>query len=141
MRRTRCRHSHRHCGGSRHRTLQQRCERSRLRLLGMLLSRMLVRMVMVIEVKRKRNSSVHVVVWEMVVHRGMSHWVVEDVMVMVVVLGPKRRERQWQGDWRWGHREQVCTRRRLPLPACRRLCRLSPALLKVFLQMAEQSDE
>ena len=103
---------------------------------------MLVRMVMVMDVTRKWNSRVHVVVWEMVLHRGKPHWVVEKVMVMVVVVGPKRRERQWQPARRWRHQEQVCTRRRLPLPARRRLCRLSPALRilqmsKVLLQMAE----
>ena len=57
--------------------LRRRCERSRLWLLGTLLIRMLVCMVMVMHVKRERNSRVHVMVWEMVVHHGMSHWVVE----------------------------------------------------------------
>ena len=76
--------------------LRQRCDRSWLRLLGMLLSRLLVRMVIVMELKRKWNSWVHVVVGETVMHRGKPHWVVEQVMVMVAVMGPKRRERHWQ---------------------------------------------
>ena len=53
---------------------RQRCERSRLRLLGMLLSRVLVRMVMVVEVKRKWSSRVHGVVWEMVVGSPPGWW-------------------------------------------------------------------
>ena len=80
----------------------------------------------------------HVVVWETVVHHGMFHWDVEEVMVIVVVTGPKQRERHWQRAWRWRHREQVCTQHRLPLPARHRLCRLLPVLRilqlpKVFL--------
>ena len=122
--------------------LRQRRERRRLLLLGILLSRMLVRMVMVMPLKRKWNSWVHMVVRELVLHHGRPHGVVDQVMVMVLVMGPKRRERHWQEAWGWRHREHVRTRRHLPLPARRRPCRLSPALRilqlsKVLLQMSE----
>ena len=75
-------------------------------------------------------------------HRGKPHGVVEQVMVMVVVMGPKRRERLWQEAWRPRHQEQVCTTHRVPLPARHRPCRLTPALRifqlsKCLLQMAE----
>ena len=66
--------------------LRRRCECCRLWPLGMLPNRMLVNMV--IEVKRE--SRVCVVVRDMVVHRGISCWVMEQVMVMVMVMGPKR---------------------------------------------------
>ena len=79
--------------------LLQRRGRSRWLLLGMLLCRMLVSMVMVMDVERKRNSRVHVLVREMVLHRGKPQGVVEQVMVMVVVMGPKRRERHWHEAW------------------------------------------
>ena len=117
--------------------LRQRRERSRWLLLGMLLSHMLVRVMDV-----EQNSRVHVVVLEMVLHRGKPHGEVEQVMVMVVAMVPKRRERHWHEDWGWRHREQVRARRRLPLPARRRPCRLLPALRilqlsKVIIQMSE----
>ena len=72
---------------------RQCCECRRLWPLGMLLSRTLVHTVMEVE----RDNRVCVVVWDMVVHRGMSHWVMEQVMVMVMVMGPKRQDRHWQG--------------------------------------------
>ena len=59
----------------RHRVLRWRCECCRLWPLVMLPSRMLAYMVM--GLKRKRDSRARVVVREMVVHRGMSHWVME----------------------------------------------------------------
>ena len=142
MQRTRCRHCDRRCWGSRHRMLRQHRERSWWLLLGTLLSRMLVGMVMVMSVEGKCNSRVHMVVREMVLHRGNSQGVVEQVMVMVVLMGSEQRERHWQDASGWRHREPVRARCCLPLPARRPPSRLSPALCilqpsNVILQMSE----
>ena len=85
-------------------------------------------------------------VLEMVLHRRKSHGVVEEVMVMAVVEGSKRRERQWRGAWRRGNAEHVRTRRRQPVPSRRRPCRLLPTLRvlelpELFLKMSEKSVE
>ena len=61
---------------------------------GMLLCHMLVSMVMVMmDVELRHSSRVYVVVREMMLHHGEPQGVVEQVMVLVVVMGPKRRER------------------------------------------------
>ena len=74
--------------------LRRRGERSLWLLPGMLLCHMLVSMVMVVmDVERRQRSRVYVVVREMVLHHGEARGVVEEVMVLVVVMGPKRRER------------------------------------------------
>ena len=75
----------------------RRWSKRRLWLLpGMLLCHMLVCMVMVMmDVELRQSSRVYVVVREMVLHHGKPQGVVEEVMVMVlvVVMGPKWRER------------------------------------------------
>ena len=108
----------------------------------MWLCRMLVSMVMVMDVERKRNSRVHVVVREMVLHRGKPQGVAEEVMVLVVVMGPKQQERHRHDPRGCRPREQVRACRRLSLPTRYRPCRMSPTLRilqlsKVVFQMSE----
>ena len=82
-----------------------------LRLLpgmGMWLCHMLVCMVMVMmDGELWQSSRVYVLVWEMLLHQGEPEGVVEEVMVtgMVVVMGPKRRERQRHEAWGRRHRK------------------------------------
>ena len=72
---------------------------------GMLLCHMLVCMVMVMmDAELWQSSRVYVLVWEMMPHQGEPQGVVEEVMVMdlVMVTGPKRRERQRHEAWGGG---------------------------------------
>ena len=64
---------------------------------GMWLCHTLLCMVMVMmDAELWQSSRVYVLVWEMMLHQGEPEGVVEEVMVMdlVVVMGPKGRERQ-----------------------------------------------
>ena len=86
--------------------LLRRSERRLWLLPWMLLCHMLVSMVMVvIGVELRHSSRVYVVVREMVLYHGEPQGVVEEVMLMVVVMGPKQRERyRHEARGRW-HRE------------------------------------
>ena len=97
---------HVRCWGDRHRMLLRRSKRRLWLLPWMLLCHMLVSMVMpVIGVELRHSSWVYVGVREMVLYHGEPQWVVEEVMVMVVVMGPKRRERYRHEGWGRRHRE------------------------------------
>ena len=82
-------------------------------LQGMWLCHMLVWMVMLmvmltVDGELLQSSRVYVLVWEvMLLPQGEPQGVVEEVMVMelVVVVGPKRRERQRHEAWGWWHRK------------------------------------
>ena len=84
-----------------------------MRLLqGMWLCHMLVWMVMgmvmvMADGELWQSSRVYVLVWEVMLHQGEPQGVVEEVMVMelVVVVVPKRRERQRHEAWGWRHQK------------------------------------
>ena len=83
------------------------------------------------------------VVWGMVVHRGVSREVMQWVMVMLMLVGPKWQDGHRQvAHRRWGHQEQV-RHRHLPLPTSPLSFRLSSKLCVlqlpiVHLMMVEQ---
>ena len=97
-----------------------------LRLLqGMQMCPMLVWMVMVmvmvmVDGELRQSNRVYVLVREVMLHPGEPQGVVEEVLVMelvvVGVVGPKRRERRRHEDWGRRHRKQVCARCRTPWP-------------------------
>ena len=83
--------------------LRRWSERRLWLLPGMLMCHMLVSMVMVVmDVELRHSSRAYVVVWEMVLHHGEPQGVVQEVMVLVVVMAPKRGER---------HRHEACGRK------------------------------
>ena len=102
---------------------------------GMWVRHMLVRQAMVgvtvmvkVDGERWQSCRVYVLVWEGMLHHGEPDGVVKEVMVMelVVVVSPKRRERQGPGAW--GRQHRKCTRRRIPRPPRHQPDRGPPAL-------------
>ena len=78
-----------------------RCVQCLLLLLEMVLNHMLVNKVMEVV----HQSCVCVVVLDVVVHRGLSHGVIVQEMVMVMVMGSNWQAQHSQGAHRWGHWE------------------------------------
>ena len=102
---------------------------------GMRVPHMLVRKAMVgvmvmvmVDGELWHSSQVYVLVWEVMLQHGEPVWVVRGVMVMelVVVVSPKRRERQ--GPEASGRQHWKRTRRRILWQPRRRPHRGPPAL-------------